>query len=124
MERDISQRNFIRADKYGTDRTALPRAVDECQETGSVLYMTGGPFDLRSESARNLTDVPALTDYQLRHVWGYLAALPGERPLAAALEQAVASARRTFPDPPASAITPWPPCREPHGRSAVCTDCM
>lgn len=42
-------------------------------------------------------DVPTVTDHQLRHIWGYLNALPGARPLSAALEQALESARREYP---------------------------
>lgn len=51
----------------------------------------------RRISAANLADVPQVTNDQLRHIWGWLSACPGERPLAAAIEQALASARRELP---------------------------
>lgn len=47
----------------------------------------------------NLRDVPTVTDEQLRHIWGWLSSCPGERPLSAALEQALESARREYPAP-------------------------
>jgi hypothetical protein len=50
------------------------------------------------ESRRNLSDVPTVTNDQLRHIWGWLNSCPGARPLSAALEQALASARRELPD--------------------------
>jgi hypothetical protein len=44
------------------------------------------------------SDVPAVSDQQLRFIWGALHAMPGERPLAAALEQALTAARSALPE--------------------------
>lgn len=54
--------------------------------------------DLWSGDSAEGSDVPQVTNDQLRHIWGWLSSCPGERPLAAALEQALASARREYPD--------------------------
>lgn len=49
------------------------------------------------QTAANLADVPPVTSDQLRYIWGWLSSCPGERPLASALEQALAGARKAFP---------------------------
>ncbi len=46
----------------------------------------------------SLRDIPTVTNDQLRYIWGWLNVCPGERPLSAALEQALASVRRELPD--------------------------
>lgn len=61
----------------------------------------------RYAAERNLRDVPAVTNDQLRHIWGWLCGCPGERPLAPALEQALASARREYPPSPAYEPEPY-----------------
>ena len=52
---------------------------------------------MTEEQRLTLLDVPTVTNDQLRFIWGWLSSCPGERPIAAAIEQALAAARRELP---------------------------